>query len=157
MSDSTPVDVRQFPLHVIAIGLHDRPGAAHSVADVFSGRGLQMEAFHSTADSLSPDGHASALILFHASADRASLVNRVLRRLSCVRNSELLTAQDPRIIASVLIAPAEATAPAGIRISVLDAQTALAAGSLAAMQDWLASASAPSRLGSVRLDLLPSA
>ena len=50
-----------FELHVLAIGLEDRPGAVHSVAEVFSGRGLQMEAFHGTVDGLNPDGHAQAL------------------------------------------------------------------------------------------------
>ena len=77
-----------FELHVLAIGLEDRPGAVHSVAEVFSGRGLQMEAFHGTADGLNPDGHAQALILFRASRDRADLVTRVLRRLSSVRRAD---------------------------------------------------------------------
>lgn len=154
MSEPVVLNASEFPLYVIAIGLHDRPGAVHSVADVFSGRGLQMEAFHSTADSLNPDGHASALILFHASPDRASLITRVLRRLSSVRSAELLTTDDPRLIQSVLIAHSDAAAPAGIRITPLNAQAALATGSPAAMQDWLASGQTPARLGAVRLDMV---
>jgi hypothetical protein len=143
-----------FPFHVIAIGLHDRPGAAHSVADVFSGRGLQMEAFHSTADSLNPDGQASALILFRANPDRAELVTRVLRRLSSVCRAELLSSDDPRLIQSVLVAHDETRPTPGISLIPLDSSTALAAGSPAAMQAWLASGLAPRRLGAVRLDLI---
>lgn len=154
MSDSISVNTGDFPLHVIAIGLHDRPGAAHSVADVFSGRGLQMEAFHSTADNLNPDGHASALILFQANPDRASLVTRILRRLSCVRQAELLNLDDPRLIQSVLVEHSDRNPPEGICIIPLNAQTALAAGTPAAMQTWLASETAPLRLGAIRLDLL---
>jgi hypothetical protein len=142
----------EFPFHVIAIGLHDRPGVVHGVADVFSGRGLQIEAFHSTADSLNPDGHASALILFQASPDRASLVTRVLRRLSSVRSAELLAADDPRLVQSVFVARSEAATPPSIRIIPLDEKTALAAGSPAAMRAWLASGTAPARLGAIRLD-----
>ena len=115
---------------------------------------LQMEAIHSTADSLNPDGHASALILFRASPDRASLVTRVLRRLSSVSGVELLTPDDPRLIESVLIARAEAATPANIRVIPLNEHTALAAGSPAAMQAWLASGNAPPRRGAVRLDLV---
>jgi len=154
MSDSTPINSSGFPLHVIAIGLHDRPGAAHSVADVFSGRGLQMEAFHSTADSLNPDGHASALILFYANPDRADLVTRVLRRLSCVRSADLLSADDPRLLQSVLVAHSEAEPPAAIRVIPLNPITSLAAGSPAAIQAWIDSGSAPQRLGAIRLDLI---
>ena len=113
-----------FELHVLAIGLEDRPGAVHSVAEVFSGRGLQMEAFHGTADGLNPDGHAQALILFRASRDRADLVTRVLRRLSSVRRVEL------------------------------GQGVALAAGAPKAMQAWLDSDSPPRRMGAVRIDLL---
>ena len=157
MSDSTTMEITgitEFPLHVISIGLHDRPGAAHSVADVFSGRGLQMEAFHSTADSLNPDGNASALILFHANSDRANLVTRVLRRLSSVRSAELLAADDPRLIQSVLIVHSDTSPPDDISITSLNSLTALASGSPAAMQAWLASGKAPQRLGAVRLDRL---
>ncbi len=144
-----------YPLHILAIGLHDRPGAVHSVSDVFSGRGLQMEAFYGTSDKLSADGHASALILFHASPDRACLVSRVIRRLSCVRTAELLAAADPRLVISVLVANEVATVPADIRLTALDGKTALALGSPAAMQDWLASGKAPRRLGALRLDKAP--
>ncbi len=154
MSDALGINASEFPLYAIAIGLHDRPGAAHSVADVFSGRGLQMESFSSTADSLNPDGHASALILFHASADRANLVTRVLRRLSCVRSAQLLTADDPRLIQSVLVAHLASRPPEGISIIPVNTQAALATGSPAAMQAWLASGAAPRRLGAVRHDLL---
>jgi hypothetical protein len=143
-----------FPFHVIAIALHDRPGAAHSVADVFSGRGLQIEAFHSTADSLNPDGQASALILFRANPDRAELVTRVLRRLSSVCRAELLSSDDPRLIQSVLVAHDDTGPTPGISLIPLDASIALAAGSPAAMQAWLASGQAPRRLGAVRLDLI---
>ena len=151
---SSAIGIKEFPLHVICISLHDGPGAAHSVADVFSGRGLQMEAFHSTADNLNPDGHASALILFHANPDRADLVTRVLRRLSCVRNAELLAPDDPRLIQSVLIVHSDTSPPQGICITTLNSLTALAAGSPSAMQAWLASGKAPQRLGAVRLDRL---
>jgi len=154
MSDSITINASGFPLHVIAMGLHDRPGAAHSVADVFSGRGLQMEAFHSTADSLNPDGNASALILFHANPDRADLVTRVLRRLSCVRSAELLGADDPRLLQSVLVAHSGAEPPGTIRIIPLSPKTSLAVGSPAAMQAWIDSGTAPQRLGAIRLDLV---
>ena len=142
-----------FPLQIIAIELQDRPGSVNSVAEVFSGRGLQIEAFHGTAGNLSPDGHAHALIVFRAGADRASLVTRVLRRLSSVRCAELLGDNDPRLIQSVLIARSAASAPAGISVCTLDARTALAAGSPAAMQAWLSGADAPLPLGALRLDL----
>ena len=142
-----------FPLHVIAIGLQDRPGAAHSVADVFAARGLQMEAFQGTSDSLSADGHAALLVLFRAAPDRAALVTRVLRRLSSVRSAERLDANDPRLIQSVLVAGAPSTPP-GIRLVAIDAQTALAWGAPAALQTWLQSDEAPTRLGAVRLDFV---
>ena len=89
-----------------------------------------------------------------ASADRASLVTRVLRRLSSVSGVELLTPDDPRLIESVLVARAETATPANIRVIPLNEHTALAAGSPAAMQAWLASGNAPLRLGAVRLDLV---
>ena len=143
-----------FPLQIIAIELQDRPGSVNSVAEVFSGRGLQIEAFHGTAGNLSPDGHAHALIVFRAGADRASLVTRVLRRLSSVRSAELLAADDRRLVQSVLIARCDAQPPAGVSLCVLDAQTALAAGSPAALDAWLAGDNAPRRLGALRLDLL---
>ncbi|MFZ4534910.1 hypothetical protein [Propionivibrio sp.] len=154
MSEEANGPVDESPLNVLAIGLLDRPGAAHGVAEVFSGRGLQMEAFHGTAGSLNPDGQAQALILFRADPDRANLVIRVIRRLSSVSSAELLAADDPRIIQSVLIAISDASAPMGINITPLDPQTALAAGSPTAMQTWLASSVAPRRLGALRLDLL---
>ena len=154
MSDLATPAAGEFPFHVLAVGLQDRPGAVHSVAEVFSGRGVQMEAFHGMADSLNPDGHASALILFRASADRASLVTRVLRRLSSVSGVELLAADDPRLVESVLIACADTAKPANISVTPLNAVTALAAGSPAAMHAWLASGKAPPRLSAVRLDLI---
>ncbi len=143
-----------FALHVLAIGLRDRPGAVHSVAEVFSGRGLQMEAFHGTADGLNPDGHAQALILFRASSDRADLVTRVLRRLSSVRRAELLGVDDPRLIQSVLVGNDGCEAPAGVRLVDLGDGIALAAGAPGAMQAWLDSDAPPQRLGAVRIDLL---
>ena len=143
-----------FPQQIIAIELQDRPGSVNSVAEVFSGRGLQIEAFYGTAESLSPDGHARALIVFRAGADRASLLTRVLRRLSSVRSAELLGENDRRLIQSVLIAHNDAPAPDGISVSALGAKTALAAGSPAVMQAWLAGDNAPRRLGALRLDLL---
>ena len=143
-----------WPQQIIAIELQDRPGSVNSVAEVFSGRGLQIEAFYGTAESLSPDGHAHALIVFRAGADRASLLTRVLRRLSSVRRAELLGANDPRLIQSVLIARRDSPAPGGIAISTLNAQTALAAGSPAALQAWLTGGEAPLQLGALRLDLL---
>ena len=143
-----------FELHVLAIGLEDRPGAVHSVAEVFSGRGLQMEAFHGTADGLNPDGHAQALILFRASRDRADLVTRVLRRLSSVRRAELLGMDDPRLVQSVLGSNDGPEPPAGVRRAELGQGVALAAGAPKAMQAWLDSDSPPRRMGAVRIDLL---
>lgn len=143
-----------FPQQTIAIELQDRPGSVNSVAEVFSGRGLQIESFYGTDESLSPDGHAHALIVFRAGADRASLVTRVLRRLSSVRSAELLGENDRRLIQSVLIAHSDSQPPTGISVCALGAQTALAAGSPAAMQAWLAGTDAPLRLGALRLDLL---
>ncbi len=143
-----------WPQQLIAIELQDRPGSVNSVAEVFSGRGLQIEAFYGTAESLSPDGHAHALIVFRAGADRASLLTRVLRRLSSVRRAELLGSNDPRLIQSVLIARRDAPAPDGISVSPINAQIALASGSPAAMQAWLTGAAAPSPLGALRFDLL---
>jgi len=142
-----------FPLHVIVIGLRDRPGAAHSVADVFSARGLQMEAFQGTSDSLSADGHATLLILFRATPERAALVTRVLRRLSSVRDAELIDANDPRLRLSVLIA-AGPTPPTGIHVVSIDAQTALAIGTPGDLLVWLQSDAAPVRFGAVRLDVI---
>lgn len=149
----------EFGLHVLAIGLEDRPGAVHSVAEVFSGRGLQMEAFFGTADSLNPGSHAQALILFRAAPPRAELVTRVLRRLSSVRRAELLPADDPRLVFSLLVvadADADAAAvPAGVRLAPLAYGLALAAGSGAALQAWLESPTAPRRVGALRVDLGP--
>ncbi|MEN9358975.1 MAG: hypothetical protein RL095_510 [Verrucomicrobiota bacterium] len=90
------------PRHILLIGLEDRPGAVHAVAEVFSGRGLQMEAFQGSAGELCPDGRAQAIILFRATSERADLITRVLRRLSAVRSAELLAAEDPRVICSCL-------------------------------------------------------
>lgn len=142
-----------FPHHVIVIGLHDRPGAAHSVADVFSARGLQMEAFQGTSDSLSADGHATLLILFRATPERAALVTRVLRRLSSVRHAELIDADDPRLRLSVLVA-AGPTPPASVHLVCIDAQTALAIGAPDDLLAWLQSDTAPARFGAVRLDVI---
>ena len=152
MSES-PSTRADLPLHVINVHLHDRPGAVHSVTDVFSARGLQIEVFQATSDSLSADGHASLLIQFHASQERATLITRVLRRLSSVRSAELLGACDARLVQSVLIAPPAST-PTGIRAIALETTMALAIGSPEAMQRWLLSADAPRRLGAVRIDLL---
>lgn len=149
----TSVRKSAFPLHVIVIGLHDRPGAAHSVADVFSARGLQMEAFQGTSDSLSPDGHAALLILFRATPERATLVTRVLRRLSSVRHAELIDAGDPRLRLSVLVA-AGPTPPSDIHLVSIDTQTALAIGAPGNLLAWLQSDTAPARLGAVRLDVI---
>ena len=88
--------------HILLIGLEDRPGAVHAVAEVFSGRGLQMEAFQGSAGELCPDGKAQAIILFRASLERADLIARVLRRLSMVRSAELLVAEDRRVVCSCL-------------------------------------------------------
>lgn len=154
MNDLAPRPVDAFPLHVIAVDLADRPGSVNSVAEVFSGRGLQIEAFHGTAGNLNPDGHARALILFRAGADRASLVTRILRRLSSVSRAELLGANDPRLIQSVLVARGAHQVPNGISLTPLTPQAALAAGSPAALQGWLAGENAPRRLGAWRLDLL---
>ena len=94
MTELTNRLAASFALQVIAIELHDRPGSVNSVAEVFSGRGLQIEALHGSAEHLNPDGHAHALISFYASPERASLVTRVLRRLYSVRHAELLAADD---------------------------------------------------------------
>ena len=155
MTETNPAGAssESIALHVIAVGLHDRPGAAHSVADVFSVRGLQMEAFQGTSDSLSAGGDASLLILFRAAPDRANLVTRVLRRLSSVRYAERLDATDPRLIQTVLVA-GKGSAPDGIRLIPLDPDTALAVGTPAPMHAWLHSEHAPIRLGAVRLDYL---
>ncbi len=149
--------VDDLVLHVLAIGLHDRPGAVHSVAEVFSGRGLQMEAFHGTADSLGANGHAQALILFRASDERAHFVARVLRRLSSVSSAELLGLDDPRLVQSVLIQRIDGNTPEGVCLVDLNDGVALAAGAPAAMQSWLASPCAPRRLGAVRIDLMQGA
>ena len=142
-----------FALHVIAIELQDRPGSVNSVAEVFSGRGLQIEELHGSAEHLNPDGHAHTLIAFRASADRANLVTRVLRRLSSVHHAELLAADDARLLRSVLIAVPCGAPPADVRVSAIDAHTALASGTPAALQRWLASAEPPQARGTLRLDL----
>ena len=142
-----------FALHVIAIELHDRPGSVNSVAEVFSGRGLQIEELHGSAEHLNADGHAHALIAFRASAERANLVTRVLRRLSSVRSAELLAAGDPRLLQSALIAAPHGAVPDDVRVVAIDAHTALASGSPAALRNWLASADAPQLRGALRLDL----
>lgn len=142
----------EFRQHVLAIGLHDRPGAVHSVAEVFSGRGLQMEAFYGTAGSQAADGDARALILFDATPERAELVARVLRRLSAVRSVELLGFDDPRLIQSLVIAAPAGPVPEGIALAALPGGLRLAAGTLAAVRAWTQSAAPPERLGPMRLD-----
>lgn len=146
--------MNEFSLQVLSIGLHDRPGAVHGVAEVFSGRGLQMEAFYGAANSLTADGQAQALILFNASDERAELVMRVLRRLSSVSRATLLKMDDPRLVQSVLVAHDGRPAPEGIGLLALEPGVALAAGSPQSIQAWLASSDAPRRLGAVRLDLI---
>jgi hypothetical protein len=71
-----------------------------------------------------------------------------------VCRAELLSSDDPRLIQSVLVAHDETPPTPGISLIPLDSSTALAAGSPAAMQAWLASGRAPRRLGAVRLDLI---
>lgn len=141
-----------FRQHVLAIGLHDRPGAVHSVAEVFSGRGLQMEAFFGTAGSQAADGDARALILFDATPERAELVARVLRRLSVVRSVELLGLDDSRLIQSLVIAAPTGPVPEGIALAPLPGGLRLAAGTPSAMRSWIESAAPPERLGPMRLD-----
>ncbi|MEN3112581.1 hypothetical protein ACFONG_01050 [Uliginosibacterium paludis] len=140
----------EFSLHVLVIGLRDRPGAVHSVAEVFSGRGLQMEAFFGTAGSQSPDDSAQALILFRAAAERADFVARVLRRLPAVLSVELLAPDDASLVHSVLVAT-PVSAGEGVSLATLSPGVALAAGTPAAMQAWLAG-TAPRRLGALRLE-----
>ena len=153
MTDQETRNDGAFALHIIAIELQDRPGSVNSVAEVFSGRGLQIEDLHGSAEHLNPDGHAHALISFRASADRASLVTRVLRRLSSVHRAELLRADDARLIQSALIAAPHGALPADVRVSAIDQRTALASATPAALQRWLASNDAPQLRGTLRLDL----
>ena len=142
-----------FALHVIAIELQDRPGSVNSVAEVFSGRGLQIEELHGSAEHLNADGHAHALIAFRASADRANLVTRVLRRLSSVQHAELLADSDARLLQSALVAMPFPTPPADVCVSPIDAHTALAHGTPAALRAWLAGNAPPQLRGTLRLDL----
>ena len=153
MTEPAPCATGAFALHVIVIELQDRPGSVNSVAEVFSGRGLQIEELHGSAEHLNADGHAHALIAFRASTDRASLITRVLRRLSSVRRAELLAADDARLLQSALIATPCGAPPATVRVSAIDAHTALAHGSPAALRAWLASMEAPTLRGALRLDL----
>lgn len=152
-------DVRDgaFALHIVAIELLDRPGSVNSVAEVFSGRGLQIEELHGSAAHLNPDGHAHALIAFRASADRASLVTRVLRRLSSVHRADLLAADDPRLVQSAPIALPRGGVPVDVLVSAIDERTALACATPAALQRWLACDDAPQLRGALRLDLCLSA
>lgn len=142
----------EFRQHVLAIGLHDRPGAVHSVAEVFSGRGLQMEALFGTAGSLAADGDARALILFDATPERAEFVARVLRRLSVVRGVELIQPDDAGLVLSLVVASGTEPVPAGIALADLGGGVQLAAGTPAAVRSWIASESPPTRLGAIRLD-----
>lgn len=141
-----------FQQYVLVIGLYDRPGAVHSVAEVFSGRGLQMEAFFGTAGSMAADANARALILFDATAERADLVARVLRRLSVVRSVELIGAEDPRLVQSFVVVPPEGAAPEGIALSALGKGRWLAAGTPNAVRRWVASATPPKRLGAIQIE-----
>lgn len=140
---------------VLVIGLEDRPGAVHGVAEVFSGRGLQMEAFYGTDDPLTGGGNAQALILFRATAERAELVRKVLQRLSSVRSAELWPFDDPRLVLSVLV-QAGITAPEGIELVNLSSAVALAAGSPPLVAEWLSGPHAPVVRGAWRLEALTS-
>jgi acetolactate synthase regulatory subunit len=142
----------EFRQHVLAIGLRDRPGAVHSVAEVFSGRGLQMEAFFGTAGSQAADGDARALILFDATPERAEFVARVLRRLSAVRNVALIGPDDPHLVQSLLVAPPDSPPPEGVALAALPGGAHLAAGSPAAIRAWLTSPAPPERLGAMHLE-----
>ena len=124
------------PLHLLHIGLEDRPGAVHAVAEVFSGRGLQMEALHGSAGALCPDGLAVALILFRAQPERAGLIARVLRRLSMVRSVELLAGDDPRLLCFCLVAAAAAAPAPGLAFLPLPDGLFLAYGRAAAVVAW---------------------
>lgn len=142
----------EFRPHVLAIGLRDRPGAVHSVAEVFSGRGLQMEAFFGIAGSQAADGNARALILFNATPERAEFVARVLRRLSVVRGAELIGADDPGLVQSLVIAPPTGPVPEGIALAPLPGGRQMAAGTPAAIRTWLASQTPPMPLGAMHLE-----
>lgn len=142
----------EFLQHVLAIGLRDRPGAVHSVAEVFAGRGLQMEAFFGTAGSQAADGDARALILFNATPERAEFVARVLSRLSVVRGVALIAPDDPGLVQSIIIAPSAAPVPEGIALASLPGGRQIAAGTPAAIRDWIASATPPEQLGAARLE-----
>lgn len=124
------------PRHILHIGLEDRPGAVHAVAEVFSGRGLQMEVFQGHAVASSPDGCAAALIVFRALPERADLLARVLGRLSMVRKVELLAEDDPRLFCLCMVSN-DAMIPApGITFLPLASGDGLACGTLAAMASW---------------------
>jgi hypothetical protein len=147
----------EFPLHVLALGMQDRPGAVHSVAEVFSGRGLQMEAFNGTAGSLDPQGLAKALILFHASEERADLVLRVLRRLPIVRCADLLRADDSRLIQTVMIETDSfdiAKVPSDVKFIHLNERVIVAAGSPSTVQAWLSSDCPPECIGPIRIEFM---
>lgn len=143
---------REFRRHVLVVGLRDRPGAVHSVAEVFSGRGLQMEAFFGTAGSQAADDDARALILFDATPERAELVARVLRRLSVVRGVELLGIDDPGLVCSLVVVTPAGPVPEGITLAELPGGTRLAAGTPAAIRAWIESPSPPERVGAIRLE-----
>lgn len=140
------------PRHVLHIGLEDRPGAVHAVAEVFSGRGLQMEAFHGSAGDLCPDGLAVALILFRAHAERAGLVTRVLRRLSMVRSAELLAWDDPRLVFTCMAPAAVAIPTPGISFVPLPSGGVFACGSPVDMAAWRQHVNV---LSPVRIEILP--
>lgn len=143
---------REFRRHVLVVGLRDRPGAVHSVAEVFSGRGLQMEAFFGTAGSQAADGDARALIVFDATPERAELVARVLRRLSVVRGVELIGIDDPGLACSVVVAAPAGPVPEGVALADLPGGMRLAAGTPVAIRAWIESPTPPARIGATRLE-----
>ena len=144
----------EFLQHVLAIGLRDRPGAVHSVAEVFAGRGLQMEAFFGTAGNLAADGNARALILFNATPERAELVARVLRRLSVVRGVELIGPDDPGLVQSLIVATRDGPVPDGIALAALPGGMSIAAGTPAAVRAWMGSGIPRGQVGGMRVALL---
>lgn len=141
----------ELPRHVLVIGLRDRPGAVHGVSEVFAGRGLQLEAFFGTSDTLTADGHAQALVVFRASDERARLVTGVLQRLSSVRSAELWSDDHPRLVLSVVV-EAPGTPPPGVALAPLAQGLALAAGPPRLVHGWLDGPGAPARRGAYRLD-----
>lgn len=141
----------ELPRHVLVIGLEDRPGAVHGVSEVFSGRGLQMEAFFGTSDTLTANGQAQALVVFRATDERARLVTRVVQRLSSVRSADLWSDDNPRLVLSVIV-EAPGTPPEGVSVAPLGPDLALVAGPPRRVHRWLDAPGAPARRGAYRLD-----